>query len=59
VLRERYDRQAFKAQEIYPDIWDESAEELLDGYLLTYFEDLKTFILAAAADGKALITYIC
>jgi hypothetical protein len=45
-----------EAAEIYPMIWDDSAEALR--YLLSYFEELKSFVLKAKQGGKALVVYI-
>lgn len=38
-------------------IWDDPEDEALE-YLLTYFELLKSFVLKAQEDRKALLVYI-
>jgi len=56
-LRLACDRDKFVENEIYPQIWDEEPESCF-GYILDYFEDLKTFISKAAEHNRAMIVYI-
>ncbi len=56
-LRSKFDSKAFFDNNIYPEIWDEPIEECLDSYVLSYFDDLKAFVLKAREDGKGLIVY--
>jgi hypothetical protein len=53
-LRERCDRDAFMKHDIYPNIWDEPADECF-GYVLTYFEEMKEFMRRTKASRKGLI----
>ena len=57
-LRVKFDAKAFVANDIYPGIWDEPIEECLDGYVLSYFEDLKAFVLKADEDKRSLIVHM-
>lgn len=57
-LRAKFDSKAFFDNEIYPEIWDEPVEECLNSYVLSYYEDLKAFLLKAQSEGKALIVYL-
>jgi hypothetical protein len=56
TLRGRYDAEGLTAAEIYPEIWDEA--DVLDEYLLPYFQDLRSFYLAAADAGEAVLLAI-
>lgn len=49
----RYDPEAFTAAQVYPAIWDE--EDVLDGYLVPYLEDLLAFYRQAAVRGHAVL----
>lgn len=57
-LRKKFDSKVFVENEIYPEIWDEPIEECLDTYILSYFEDLKSFVLKARDKSKGLIVYL-
>lgn len=57
-LRQRYDARAFKAADIYPEIWDEPLEICLDEYVLHYYDVLKEFLLQARAQGSGLIVFV-
>jgi hypothetical protein len=57
-LRAKYDSKTFFANQIYPEIWNEPIEECFDSYVLSYFNDLKTFVLQAREENKALIVYV-
>lgn len=56
-LEAKCNAQDFAEKEIYPNIWDEPFDECF-GYILSYFEELKEFILNASRQGKALIVYM-
>ena len=56
-LRSRLDRGAMANAQIYPDIWDESEDELVD-YIVPYFEATKSFVQGAAATSSALVVYL-
>ncbi|SCL12886.1 YfbM family protein [Micromonospora inyonensis] len=54
TLRSRYDSAALGAADIYPDIWDDDEEEF-DTYLAPYVDELRSFYLAAAGAGEAVL----
>jgi hypothetical protein len=56
-LSQRYVVADLVAAEIYPMIWDDPEDDALE-YLLTYFELLRSFVLKAQEDRKALLFYI-
>lgn len=56
-LQSRCIPEEFKKNEIYPDIWDDDFNESFE-YILSYLDDLKTFIATASENGKALVVYI-
>lgn len=56
-IKGKCDPAQFKENEIYPEIWDETDEECF-GYILSYLDDLKTFISKASGSDKGLIAYI-
>jgi Domain of unknown function (DUF1877) len=56
-LRSRLDRDAMANAQIYPDIWDESEDELVE-YIAPYFEATKSFVPRAAAASSALVVYL-
>ncbi|BCL13533.1 YfbM family protein [Micromonospora sagamiensis] len=53
TLRSRYDTAALGAAHVYPDIWDDDEE--FDTYLAPYFDELRSFYLAAAGAGQAVL----
>ena len=54
-----YDPKAMNTAEIYPHGWPEDPEEAhLTDYIVDYFEQMKQFIVGAAAQGEALIVYL-
>lgn len=58
-LRKRFDPPRMKKLEIYPDIWDrDPADDDTLGYLLEYFEQLKSFLAHGAEHNFALLVYI-
>jgi Domain of unknown function (DUF1877) len=58
-LKDRFDGKRMMKAEIYPEIWDsDPAEDDTLGYLVEYFEDLKTFVERAKASSSGLIVYI-
>jgi hypothetical protein len=57
-FRSRFDPDALKAAEIYPDIWDrDPAKDDALGYLTEYFELLQSVLADCAAEGKGLLIY--
>lgn len=56
-LSSRYIVADLIAAEIYPTIWSDPEDDALE-YLLTYFELLKSFVLKAGENRKALLVYI-
>jgi hypothetical protein len=52
-----FDLTAMEEAEIYPQIWDEPRENLLEEYQ-SYFQDLKKFIHHAAEDKQAVMMTI-
>ena len=57
-MRERYKPDKMMDLDIYPTIWDSESEGKGLGYLLEYFEELKSFVQRAADKGMALIIYL-
>jgi hypothetical protein len=57
ALKLKCDREAFRKNDIYPNIWDEPDDECF-GYVLSYFEDLKAFMNRTRDSGKGLIVYL-
>jgi hypothetical protein len=57
ALFEKADQEQFKAEDIYPSIWDEPKEECI-GYVTNAFAELKQFIQESAAANRAVITYL-
>ena len=56
TLLQRFDPEALESAEIYPDIWDRPEEEDdTRGYVSEYYEELRSFVLEAAAQGEALL----
>ena len=56
----RFNRQKLLANDIYPDIWDDSEEtdeEQLD-YLLTWYQQLATYYATAARKGNAMLKFL-
>jgi hypothetical protein len=54
-LWSRFDAKAMRKEQIYPEF--EGGEDDRE-YVCTYFEDLKKFYAAAAANGDAMILYL-
>ena len=50
----RFDLERLAEEQIYPEIWDEGRDELLDEYR-GYFHQLREFTREAAREGKALV----
>lgn len=59
VLRSRFDPEQMKSLAIYPDIWDRDPEDddTLE-YLVTYFDELRSFLNETASRQLGLIIYI-
>ena len=56
-LWSRFDPAQMKAQQIYPDIWDEPEEDLREEYLF-YFRELKRLVKQANDRGMALVVVL-
>jgi Domain of unknown function (DUF1877) len=56
-LRKRFDPKAMMKAEIYPTTWDRDPEEEL-GYLLGYYESLRSFLDQAKKENKGAIITI-
>ncbi|WP_020470572.1 YfbM family protein [Zavarzinella formosa] len=56
-FQRRFNTPALEAANIYPQIWDEPLEELLEEYG-GYFQELKEFIRQAAKDRLSLVVTI-
>ena len=56
-LRRHLDREAMANAQIYPDIWGESEDELVE-YIVPYFEATKSFVKRAATTSSALVVYL-
>lgn len=58
-LTARYDTKRMTSLEIYPGIWDREDERASNlEYLLDYFDTLRDFVKAAAAEHQGLLVYI-
>jgi hypothetical protein len=56
VLLQRFNPVALGAAEIYPEIWDRPPEEDdTRGYVAECYDQLRSFVVDAAADGEALL----
>jgi hypothetical protein len=53
----RFDISRLAAEDIYPDIWKESPEDLLGEYR-AYFDSMKKFVASAADRGDALVVLL-
>jgi len=53
----RFDTDGLAAAEIYPRIWDEDRDSLLEEYL-SYFRQLRTFVHDAARTKKSLVLLV-
>lgn len=59
TLAGRYDAATMQAEDIYPGIWEEPPPDLdPKEELLSYFEELKKFMAAAAKRGHGLLVFI-
>lgn len=59
LLRSRFNPAEMMRLEIYPSIWDrDPAEEDSLGYVLSAFDELKTFVAEAAEDDLGLLIHI-
>lgn len=52
-----FDPEEMTAESIYPEIWEESEEELRDEYT-SYFQELKTFLQQATESGLGALIQI-
>jgi hypothetical protein len=57
ALWSRFDAARMEQLGIYPGIWDEDEDDLKDEYL-TYFQELKQVVAAAAQSGRGLVVTI-
>ena len=58
-LRRRFDVRTMMSLEIYPTIWDrDPKDDDTLGWLLSSFEELKSFVGNAAQGGHGLVTYM-
>jgi hypothetical protein len=53
----RYNAEALARAKIYPEIWMRDGDEARD-YLVTYFDELRDFVIGAAESGEALVVFI-
>lgn len=59
-MRQRFNPDRLVQEEIYPSIWDRDPEEDDGfGYMLHYYQELRTFLANAAASGHGLVVYCC
>ncbi|WNG20318.1 YfbM family protein [Cystobacter fuscus] len=59
ALRQRFDPAKMMALDIYPSIWDrDPADDDTLGYVLDYFEMLKSFLREGAERGLGFIVYM-
>ncbi len=56
-FRQRFDPAALQSADVYPQIWDEPLEDLLEEYGY-YFRELKAFVRRAAQSGHAMVITI-
>jgi hypothetical protein len=54
---DRYNAEALARAKIYPEIWMRDGNEARD-YLVTYFDELRDFVIGAAENGEALVVFI-
>ena len=57
VLRSIYVASALSNNEIYPEIWDDPADDAV-GYLASWYETLRDYYIEAAAKGSAMLKYL-
>lgn len=58
-LAKRFDPERMMELGVYPEIWDrDPAEDDTLGYLLDYYDDLRSFVRRAADRGHGLIVYL-
>lgn len=58
VVAERYDPEAFIAEDIYPNIWEAGDRSALDDYLLPHLASVAGLYREAAAAGDGLLLYL-
>lgn len=59
TLMQRFDAAALADAEIYPDIWARSEEEDdTRGWIAETYAELRTFVIAGAAKGEALLMIV-
>lgn len=56
-LKRKCDKKKFKTNNIYPFIWDEPEDECF-GYLLSYFDKMKSFLKRTLDADKGILVYI-
>jgi hypothetical protein len=57
-LKEKADPAQFKANEIYPDIWDREPKEECLGYVTESLKELRKFVRKTAESNRGLIAYL-
>jgi hypothetical protein len=57
VLAARYDPEKLAASEVYPGIWADEGDEARD-YLIDFYEQLRAFVAAAAAEQQAMLVFM-
>jgi hypothetical protein len=58
-LRSRFDPQTMMDEGVYPEIWDrDPAEDDTLGYLLEYYDDLRSFVRRTADRGDGMLVYL-
>lgn len=58
ALRGRFDPKLLGDSDVYPNIWDEGAEELWDE-LVAYLDPVRTLIRETAERGGGIVVWIC
>ena len=56
-LAKKCNHDLFEENGIYPSIWHEEFDDCF-GYLLSYYEDLKEFLLKTAENNSGILVYI-
>jgi len=58
-FRARFDPAAMTKAQVYPEIWNRPLEqEDTVGYLVDYYDEMRSFIAGAAKEGEALLVYL-
>lgn len=54
--RERYDERKLLKNQIYPQFWHDADDAA--GYLLSWYEEMRSYYLDAATKGNAMLKYV-